>query len=120
MAKIKELSRIARHKSLREKIRGTAERPRLVIHRSLKNIQLQLIDDTKSRTVFSMSTSGKEIKKKIPSGGNLKAAEIFGNLFAQEAKAKGVKSVVFDRGGYLYRGRIKVLADSLRKGGLDF
>jgi large subunit ribosomal protein L18 len=116
----KEIKRQARHKRIRIKVSGTQARPRLLVHRSAKNLQLQLVDDTIGKTIFSMSTTGKEIKKKIPQGGNVKAADVLGGIFAGEAIGKGIKSVVFDRGGYLYHGRIKALAESLRKGGLEF
>jgi len=99
---------------------GTPERPRLVIHRSLKNLSAQVIDDTVKKTIFSYSTLGKEIKEKFPSGGNIKAAEYFGQVFAQKAKEKGITRIIFDRAGYLYHGRVKIFADSLRKGGLEF
>jgi len=102
------------------KMHGTPERPRLVVHRSLKNLSAQVIDDTKKKTIFSYSTLAKEIKQKFPSGGNIKAAEYLGQLFAQKAKEKGITSIIFDRAGYLYHGRIKVFAESLRKGGLEF
>ncbi len=99
---------------------GTPERPRLVVHRSLKNLSAQVIDDTKKITIFSYSTLGKEVKQKFPSGGNVKAAEYLGQIFAQKAKDKGINRIIFDRAGYLYHGRVKVFADSLRKGGLEF
>jgi len=99
---------------------GTPERPRLVVHRSLKNLSAQVIDDTKKITIFSYSTLGKEVKQKFPSGGNVKAAEYLGQIFAQKAKEKGITKIIFDRAGYLYHGRVKIFADSLRKGGLEF
>lgn len=95
-------------------------RPRLVIRRSLKNLYAQIVDDTASRTIFSLSTQDKEIKDKFPSGGNLKAAEFFGEVFARRLKEKGISGFVFDRAGYLYHGRVKAFADGLRKGGLEF
>ncbi len=120
MFNAKEIKRKARHKRLRVKIQGTDKRPRLAVHRSLKNLQLQLVDDAIGKTIFSMSTAGKEIRKRIPRGGNIEAARLLGEIFAGEVKTKGIKAVVFDRGGYLYHGRIKALAESLRKGGLEF
>ena len=118
--KKRDLLRIKRHNRIKMRMHGTPERPRLIIHRSLKNLSAQVIDDTKNKTLFSFSTLGKEIKQKFPSGGNIKAAEYFGQVFAQKAKEKGITRIIFDRAGYLYHGRIKVFADSLRKGGLEF
>ena len=83
-------------------------------------MQIQLVDDTKNQAVLSLSTSSQEVKEKAAYGGNIKAANILGELFAASAKDKGIKSVVFDRGGYAYHGRIKALAEALRKGGLVF
>lgn len=95
-------------------------RPRLVVHRSLKNLFAQVIDDTKNKTLFSLSTLDKEIRQKIPDAGNIKAAQFFGETFSLKAKEKGITRVVFDRAGYLYHGRIKAFAEALRKGGLEF
>ena len=116
----KETLRIKRHKAIRLKISGTGEIPRIIVHRSLKNISGQLIDDTVNKTILSMSTQDKEIKSKLKYAGNVKAAEVLGVELAKKAKEKGVTKVVFDRGGYLYHGRIKAFADALRKGGLVF
>ena len=91
-----------------------------MMYRSLKNLCAQVIDDTKNRTIFSLSTSDKEIKQKLPTGGNVKAAQLFGEVFANKAKEKGITKIVFDRAGYLYHGRIKAFAEALRKGGLEF
>ena len=118
--KKKDLLRKKRHNRIKMSMHGTPERPRLVIHRSLKNLSAQVIDDTVKKTIFSYSTLGKEIKEKFPSGGNIKAAEYFGQVFAQKAKEKGITRIIFDRAGYLYHGRVKIFADSLRKGGLEF
>lgn len=90
------------------------------MHRSTKNIHVQLIDDTQAKTLLSLSSTAKDLKGKIPYGGNVKAASLLGETFAKEAQAKGIKKIVFDRGGYLYHGRVKALAESLRKGGLEF
>lgn len=92
----------------------------MVVHRSLKNMHAQIIDDSKNATLFSMSTQDKQIKGKFPYAGNVKVAEFFGVEFAKKAKEKNITSVVFDRAGYLYHGRIKAFAESLRKGGLVF
>jgi len=116
----KEALRIKRHIRGKLHLFGEQERPRLVIHRSLKNLYAQLIDDTVKKTLFSLSTQDKEVKGKFASGGNLKAAEFFGEVFARRAKEKGFSKVIFDRAGYLYHGRVKAFADSLRKGGLIF
>ncbi len=107
------------HTRIREKISGTSERPRLNVYRSLNHIYTQLIDDQNGVTIVSASTvtpKGEEKK----SGGNISAAVEVGKLIAQRAQEKGIKRVVFDRGGYLYHGRIKALADAAREAGLDF
>jgi large subunit ribosomal protein L18 len=116
----KEALRIRRQLHGRVRINGTPEKPRLAIHRSIKNLQAQVIDDVSNKTLFSLSTTDKEIKTKFPKAGNLKAAEFFGEMFAKKAKEKGITKVVFDRAGYLYHGRIKAFADNARKGGLVF
>ena len=116
----KEALRIRRQLHGRVRINGTLEQPRLAVHRSIKNMQAQVIDDVANKTLFSLSTTDKEIKAKFPNGGNLKAAEFFGQMFGRKAKEKGITKVVFDRAGYLYHGRIKVFADNARKGGLVF
>ncbi len=109
--------RVRVHRRLRRKLKGTAERPRLCVYRSLKQIYAQVIDDTEGRTLASAS-SGAESGK--ASGGNLAGAKAVGRLIAERAKAKGVKQVVFDRGGYLYHGRVKALAEAAREAGLEF
>lgn len=116
----KEELRRKRQRSARKRIFGTKDRPRLAVHRSLKNLTAQVIDDCANTTLFSLSTQDKEVKEKFPYGGNTKAAVFFGELFARKAKEKGITAVVFDRAGYLYHGRIKAFADSARKGGLQF
>lgn len=120
MSFLKEKKRSARHQRIRAKVRGTPERPRLSIHRSLKNTQIQLIDDASGRTILSLSTTAKELKGKIGNGGNIKAAAFLGEMFARLAREKNVREAVFDRGGYGYQGRVKALAEALRKGGLVF
>lgn len=120
MATVKEIKRTGRHKRIRVKIKGTAERPRLVIFRSLKNMQAQLIDDTQEKTIFLLSTTSKKMKEKLGYSGNVKAANSLGEEFAKLAIAKGVKSIVFDRAGYAYHGRVKAFAEALRKGGVVF
>lgn len=95
-------------------------RARLSVCRTLKHIYAQIIDDAKGQTLVSASTLSSELEGKVKHGGNIKAAEAVGNLIAQKAIAKGVKQIVFDRGGNVYHGRIKALADAARKAGLDF
>lgn len=114
----KEVSRLKRHHRIRLSLSGTTEKPRLVLHRSLKNLNAQVIDDTTNAVIFSMSTQDKNIKAKFPNAGNIKAAEFFALEFAKRIKEKGITTVVFDRAGYLYHGRVKTFADSLRKGGI--
>ena len=116
----KEELREKRHRRIRLKIRGTTERPRLIVRRSLNNFSAQLLDDSANRTIFSCSTSDKAIKPKLGNAGNVKATVSFGEYFCTKAKEKGIKAVVFDRAGYLYHGRVKAFADALRKGGLEF
>jgi len=95
-------------------------KPRLSVHRSSKHIYAQLIDDAQGRTVAAASSLEKELKGKLKTGANLDAAKEVGKLIASRAAAKGIKAVVFDRGGYMYHGRIKALADAAREGGLAF
>jgi len=112
--------RARRRLHIRKKIVGTKDRPRLSIYRSTGNLNAQLIDDLEGHTLFSLSTLSPHLKDKSKIWGNVKGAAEFGEIFAQEAVGKGFKKVVFDRGGYLYHGRIKIFADSCRKKGLDF
>ncbi|MFC1703456.1 50S ribosomal protein L18 [Candidatus Omnitrophota bacterium] len=109
-----------RHARLRAKLKGSPERPRLNVFRGLKNIRTQIIDDTTGKVLVSASTFDKEMRQKIKYGGNTKAAEALGQLLAQKAKEKGIKKIAFDRGGYLYHGKVKALADAARKEGLEF
>lgn len=120
MEAVKEIKRISRHKRIRNKVIGTQERPRLCVHRSLNNMELQLVDDTSAKTILSLSTAAKSIKEKARSGGNVKAASFLGGMFARLAREKNIKEVVFDRAGYAYHGRVKALCESLREGGLVF
>ncbi len=108
------------HNRIRQKMAGTAERPRLNVYRSLNHIYTQLIDDAQGVTIASASSKGKKSDESKKSGGNVAAAVEVGKLIAERAKEKGIASVVFDRGGYLYHGRIKALADAAREGGLEF
>ncbi len=116
----KELLRLKRRRRIRLRLYGTDQKPRLVIHRSLKNLYAHIIDDTKNKTLFSLSTLDKEIRQKFPCAGNIKAAEFFGGVFANRVKEKGITKIIFDRAGYLYHGRVKAFAESLRKTGLEF
>ncbi|MBU1853547.1 MAG: 50S ribosomal protein L18 [Candidatus Omnitrophica bacterium] len=115
-----ELGRIKRHYRIRKTVSGTNQRPRLNIHRSHKNLYIQFIDDISSITLLSLSTNDKEFKKECGFGGNIAAAKKFGAYVYREAKKKGLEHVIFDRSGYLYHGRIKTLADSVREAGLKF
>ncbi len=104
------------HLRIREKLAGTGERPRLNVYRSLNHIYAQVIDDQKGETLVSAST----IALKLKTGGNIASAKAVGKTVAERAVEKGIKKVVFDRGGYLYHGRIKALADAAREAGLEF
>jgi large subunit ribosomal protein L18 len=105
------------HKRIRRKVAGNTTRPRLAVFRSVKHIYAQVIDDSVGHTLAAASSNE---KSGIKSGGNVAGAKAVGKLLAERAKEKGVKSVVFDRGGYLYHGRVKALADAAREGGLEF
>jgi len=111
------------HTRIRKKLMGTTERPRLNVYRSVNHIYAQVIDDAKGVTLVAATSveKGKGIKgDKRPTGGNVSSAKDVGKLIAERAKDKGIKKVVFDRGGYLYHGRIKALADAARAAGLEF
>lgn len=107
------------HKRVRSKVAGTTERPRLNVFRSLNHIYAQVIDDSQSSTLVAASTLAKK-GEEAKAGGNIEAARTVGKLIAERAQEKGIKKVVFDRGGYLYHGRIKALADAAREAGLEF
>lgn len=113
----KNKARLHRHTRVRGKISGTAERPRLNVYRSTKNIYAQLIDDVKGITLAAASTLDKDI---AGNGGNKEAAKAVGELIAKRAADKGITDVVFDRGGFIYHGRVKELAEGARQGGLKF
>ena len=115
-AKQRNVVRQRVHARIREKMSGTAERPRLNVYRSLNHIYTQLIDDAAGTTLASAST----LQAKLKTGGNVAAAKELGKLIAEKAQEKGIKKVVFDRGGYLYHGRVKALADAAREAGLEF
>ena len=112
--------RLRKHIRVRKKITGIAERPRMNVFRSLNNIYVQIIDDTTGNTLVSASTLDAALKGKVTSGGNKEAAKEDRKLIASKAIDKGIKRVVFDRGGYIYHGRVKELADAAREAGLDF
>ncbi len=109
-----------RHIRVRKKIVGTPERPRLNVFRSLSNMYAQIIDDTTGKTLVSASTLDKAIKEKIDFGGNVEASKEVGKLVAERALAAGINTVVFDRGGYIYHGRVASLAEAAREAGLNF
>jgi large subunit ribosomal protein L18 len=112
--------RLRIHERIRKRLSGTPVRPRLAIFRSNKHIYAQVIDDVKGTTLAAASSLDVDAKKDIKNGGNVAAAKAVGKLVAQRAKAKGIDAVLFDRGGYLYHGRIKALADAAREAGLKF
>jgi large subunit ribosomal protein L18 len=119
MAKLsKNEVRLRIHLRIRQKVRGSEERPRLAIFRSVKHIYAQVIDDRQGRTLVSASSNEKD--SSVGNGGNVAGAKQIGKLLGERAKAKGISKVVFDRGGYLYHGRVKALAESAREAGLEF
>ncbi|OLA94759.1 MAG: 50S ribosomal protein L18 [Candidatus Melainabacteria bacterium LEY3_CP_29_8] len=109
-----------RHARVRVKISGTPECPRLAVYRSLKHISVQIIDDVNHITLVSASSNDKELKQQLKHGGNVEAAKVVGEAIAKRALAKDIKDVVFDRGGFLYHGRVAALAEAAREGGLNF
>ena len=116
----KELKRKRRHYYIRKKVIGTEQAPRLNIRRSSAHLHVQVIDDINERTVVSASTLLKECKQKCGYGGNVKAAQVLGEICVVKMKDKGIEKICFDRGGYRYHGRIKAFADTLRKNGIQF
>jgi large subunit ribosomal protein L18 len=108
------------HWRIKKRVEGTNERPRLSVHRSHKNLYLQLVNDIENKTLFAVSTQSKDFKSVSKKGGNLDASKKLGALAAKLLQEKGFNKIVFDRGGYLYHGRIKTLADALREGGIQF
>jgi large subunit ribosomal protein L18 len=112
--------RVRRHDRIRKRLKGSAERPRLSVFRSLHHVYAQVIDDATGRTVVAASTREKAVADGLKSKASTAAAQRVGEIVAQRAKEKGVTSVVFDRGGYKYHGRIKALADAARGAGLEF
>lgn len=120
LTKKKRMSHLRRRKRVRRKISGTEGRPRLSVFRSSKHIYAQLINDERGVTIAEASTLSPELKENLTNGGNVKAAESVGALIAQKAKQQEIEAVVFDRGGHLYHGRIKALAEAAKAEGLKF
>ncbi|MFI5359168.1 MAG: 50S ribosomal protein L18 [Halanaerobiales bacterium] len=116
----KRVSRKRRHYRVRKKIVGTPERPRVNVYRSLNNIYVQIIDDLSGHTLVSASTLEPAIRETLKYGGNKEAARKVGEILGERALEKGIKDVVFDRGGYKYHGRVKEVAEALREKGLNF
>jgi large subunit ribosomal protein L18 len=116
--KSRQVSRRAVHTRIRKKVQGTTERPRLAVFRSLNHIYAQVIDDRSGATLCAASSIEKSAG--VGKGGNIDAAKAIGKLIAERAKEKGINSVVFDRGGYIYHGRVKSLAEAAREAGLQF
>ena len=112
--------RVKRHARVRKNLSGTPEKPRMCVYRSNKNISVQIIDDVNGTTLCSASSLDKELKNEIAYGGNKEAAKKVGEAIAKRALEKGIECVAFDRGGFLYHGRVKELADGAREGGLKF
>ena len=113
-------SRDIRKARIRRRVHGSAARPRLAVFRSLNHIYAQLVDDDTARTLVAADSRSKEFQGQHRTGGNVAAAKAVGSLLAERAKAQGLERVVFDRGGYMYHGRVKALADAARAGGLIF
>ncbi|MGZ3503322.1 MAG: 50S ribosomal protein L18 [Vulcanimicrobiaceae bacterium] len=116
----KEVSRQKRHARLRRKLTGSAERPRLMVRRTLHHIYASVVDDAKGHTLVTASTREKDLADGLDSTTNVAAAEKVGQAIAAKAKQAGITSVVFDRGGFKYHGRVKALADAAREAGLEF
>ena len=114
------LVRLRIHERIRKRLAGSEARPRLAVFRSNKHIYAQIIDDSKGATLTAASSLDAEAKKDVKHGGNIAAAKAVGKLVAERAKAKGIAAVLFDRGGYLYHGRVKALAEAAREAGLKF
>ena len=112
--------RVNKHRKLRNRFSGTAERPRLAVFRSNNHMYAQIIDDTVGNTLVSASTLQKEVKAELEKTNNVDAAAYLGTVIAKKAIEKGIKTVVFDRGGFIYQGKIKALADAAREAGLEF
>jgi len=118
--KVSRIVRRERHKRVRKKIEGIASQPRLCVFRSLNHIYAQVIDDSAGKTLVSVSTLEPTLKSESNRASKTRKAELAGSLLTRRAAEKGIKRVVFDRGGYQYHGRVKALAETARKGGLEF
>jgi large subunit ribosomal protein L18 len=116
----KVIKRITRKKRIRKKIQGTKEKPRATVFRSLKHIYIQIINDSEGRVLLASSSLSKSFREKMKTGSNIQAAKLLGEIIAEEALKKNIKKIVFDRNGYLYHGRVKALADSMREKGMEF
>ena len=112
--------RVKKHMKIRNRFSGTAERPRLAVFRSNNHMYAQIIDDTVGNTLVSASTLQKDIKAELEKTNNVDAAAYLGKVIAEKAMAKGIKTVVFDRGGFIYQGKVKALAEAAREAGLEF
>lgn len=117
---VRKVGRLRRHKRVRKKVEGASERPRLSVFRSAKHIYAQIIDDQTGRTLTAVSTLDQELRHKLAGLKKSEQARLVGELLAQRAKERGIRKVVFDRGGYLYHGRVRSLAEGARQGGLEF
>ncbi len=120
MKQTRQQSRIRRHRRVRRQVFGTPERPRLAVFRSHKHIYAQVIDDTQHHTLAAASSLDPDLKTQLQTGGTCDASVQVGQLVAQRLLSQGITKVVFDRGGYIYHGRVKALADAAREAGLDF
>lgn len=116
----RKVARARRHRRIRKRVSGTQDRPRLAVARSLKHIYAQIIDDQSGTTLAFASSLDPEIRSQVKNGGNVEAARLVGKLIGEKAQAKGIKQVVFDRGGNLYHGRVAALAEGARESGLEF
>ena len=116
----REDKRARRHRRVRGKVHGTEQRPRLVVHRSINHLEAQVVDDVAGRTIVGLSTNAPDIREKRGELNKTSASRELGKALAEKAKAAGVSAVVFDRGGYLYHGRVKAFAEGAREGGLEF
>jgi large subunit ribosomal protein L18 len=118
--KTREEKRLRRHRRVRGKVHGTEQRPRLVVHRSLNHLEAQVIDDVAGKTIVGLSTNAAELRARRAELSKSDASRELGKALAEKARAAGVAQVVFDRGGYLYHGRVKAFAEGAREGGLEF
>ena len=119
-ASIRRTGRLARHNRIRKKIEGTAARPRLSVRRSLSHIYAQIIDDVSGKSLVNLSSLSPDVKTAAQGKNKTEASKALGKLVAEKAIAAGIKNVVFDRGGYLFHGRVKAVADAAREAGLEF